>query len=89
LISLATPGWLWSELIENDLKYSVVFDNSKIASYVPAYGPQIDFAEGARRIVEWREAHRARAVGDSTVNSIFDRLVKGYHEAATIFGGLA
>jgi nucleoside-diphosphate-sugar epimerase len=85
LIALAAPTWIWSELIAYDLKYSVLLDNAKIRSYVPAYDPQVNFAEGARRIISWRSQHPAEAVGDGPVDAIFTKLAGAYHDAAAIF----
>ncbi|HTX01825.1 MAG TPA: NAD-dependent epimerase/dehydratase family protein [Acidimicrobiales bacterium] len=87
-LGVGAPDWRWTELIEHDLKYSVVLDNSKIRAYVPSYAPKISFPEGARRFVAWRAGHPGEAVADPAVDAIFNRLVKGYHEAFELFRGL-
>ncbi len=89
LLRVGAPDWFWSELIEGDLQYSVVLDNSKIRSYVPEFVPKVNFADGARRIVAWRAEHPDAAVGDPSLDAVFDRLVRGYHLAEDAFRSLA
>lgn len=89
LLRVGAPDWFWSELIEGDLQYSVTLDNAKIRSYVPEFVSTISFANGARRIAAWRAEHPNIAVGDASLNAIFDRLVRGYHAAEDAFRSLA
>ena len=39
-----------------DKAWSVVFDNTKIRRFVPAYRPRVSFAEGMARSVAWFDA---------------------------------
>lgn len=89
LISLGAPDWRWSELIAGDLAHSEVYDNAKIRRYVPDFGPRTGFAEGARRLLAWRSAHRDLAVVDPAVDAVLDRLTRGYHGAEQVFRSLA
>ena len=58
-----------------DRAHSVIFDNSKVKALVPDYVATTGFAEGAREIVEWYDAHPERKVVDPAVNQLFDRLI--------------
>jgi nucleoside-diphosphate-sugar epimerase len=89
LIGLAAPDWFWSELILGDLRYSAVFDNTKIRRYVPSYAPGITFAEVVPRMLAWRAKHPDRTRPDATTDAVYDRLVAGYHQARQLFTGLA
>jgi nucleoside-diphosphate-sugar epimerase len=58
-----------------DRAHSVVFDNSKIKSLVPPFQFSIPFAEGAREIVGWHDAHPALQKIDAGFMDLSDRLV--------------
>jgi nucleoside-diphosphate-sugar epimerase len=58
-----------------DRSHSVVFDNSKIRSLVPAFHCSIPFAEGAREIVSWHDAHPALQKIDAGFMELSDLLV--------------
>lgn len=58
-----------------DRSHSVVFDNTKIKSLVPGYAAGIPFADGAREIVQWYDAHPALQVVDPKFMDLSDRLV--------------
>lgn len=88
-LSLAAPGWLWSELLEGDLSHSAVFDNSKIRRYVPEFAPEVTFERAAPRIIAWREEHPEAAAADPEADAIFDRLAEGYNRSREIFASLA
>ena len=53
----------------------MVFDNSKIKSLVPSFQGSIPFAEGAREIVRWHDAHPAMQKVDAGFMELSDRLV--------------
>jgi nucleoside-diphosphate-sugar epimerase len=89
LLALAAPDWRWSSLIMGDLRYSAVFDNSKIRRYVPAFHPTTTWAEGARRLLAWRAAHPDACRPDPHVGAILDRLTDGYRRAEQLFRSLA
>jgi nucleoside-diphosphate-sugar epimerase len=58
-----------------DRSHSVIFDNSKVKALVPGYVATTTFAEGAREILDWYDAHPERQVVDPDVDALFDRLV--------------
>jgi len=57
-----------------DRSHSMIFDNSLVKSLVPAFGPKIGFAEGAREIIDWYDAHPEQQVVDPALDALFDRL---------------
>jgi nucleoside-diphosphate-sugar epimerase len=64
--------------ILGDKAHSMVFDNSKVRSLVPAYSPSVRFSDGAREIVEWYDADPSRRVVDERMNALFDALIERY-----------
>lgn len=85
LLRVGAPDWFWSQLIEGDLQHSVLLDNTKIRTYVPQFDPIISFAEGARRIVQWRSEHPDLAIADPSLDQLFCRLIRGYRAAEVDF----
>jgi nucleoside-diphosphate-sugar epimerase len=61
-----------------DKSWSVVFDNSKIKSFVPGFQAVIPFHEGIRRTVEWFAADKKRQRVDEEVNGEMDMIIKRY-----------
>lgn len=57
-----------------DRSHSVVFDNTKIKSLVPDYAATIPFADGAREIVAWYDAHAELQAVDQQFMDLSDRL---------------
>jgi nucleoside-diphosphate-sugar epimerase len=88
-LPLAAPGWMWAELITGDLRYSVIFDNTKIRRYVPEFEPRITFAQTVPRMLAWRTEHPAETAPDPGTEENIGRLIAGYHQAAEVFRALA
>jgi len=57
-----------------DRSHSMIFDNSLVKSLVPAFNPTTEFAEGAREIIGWYDAHPELQVVDPEIDALFDRL---------------
>ena len=58
-----------------DRSHSVIFDNRKVKALVPNFVATTPFAEGAREIVAWYDAHPDEQKVDPELNALFDRLV--------------
>jgi len=58
-----------------DKAHSVIFDCSKVRALRPGFAQKVPFHIGARRIVEFHDAHPEVAVIDDQVNADFDRLI--------------
>lgn len=61
-----------------DKMWSVVFDNSKIKSFVPVFQATIPFREGIRRTLDWFAADEKRRRIDDSVNQQMDRIIQAY-----------
>jgi nucleoside-diphosphate-sugar epimerase len=60
-----------------DKSWSVVFDNTKIKSFVPAFQALIPFREGIRRTLAWFDADPSRKRVDESLNEEMDDLIAG------------
>ena len=67
-----------------DKAFSVVFDNSKIKSFVPGFQALIPFREGMRRAVAWFSAEESRLQVDEQANENIERILEAY---SPYFGG--
>jgi nucleoside-diphosphate-sugar epimerase len=85
---LAAPDWNWTGGVLGDLRYSVLLDNSKIRRYVPNFVPAVAFRDAVSEFVHWRQGHPVETAPDPTAEGIIDRLVTGYHLAASAFASL-
>lgn len=72
-INSADPDWGGALL--GDKAHSLVFDNSKIRSLVPASTSFISFEQGAREIVEWHDERAERRVVDPRIDRLMDDLI--------------
>jgi nucleoside-diphosphate-sugar epimerase len=63
-----------------DKTYSVVFDNSKIKSFVPEFQATISFREGMRRALAWFAADPKRQRIDDQVNQEMDQIIEAYKQ---------
>ena len=61
-----------------DKMWSVIFDNSKIKTFVPGFQAVIPFREGIRRTLAWFEANPSRQWVDERVNREMDAILAAY-----------
>jgi nucleoside-diphosphate-sugar epimerase len=61
-----------------DKAHSVIFDNSKIKTFVPGFQCAIPLREGFRRALAWFEADPARQRVDPRINETLDRIIAAY-----------
>jgi len=64
--------------LHGDKAPSVVFDNTKIKSYVPGFHATVTFAEGMKKTVQWLEASPERCKIDERWNALCDDLIAAY-----------
>ena len=57
-----------------DKAHSMVFDTTALRRVVPEFTTTIPFAVGARRLIEWYDAHPDAQVVDQDLDAAFDRL---------------
>jgi nucleoside-diphosphate-sugar epimerase len=65
-----------------DKTHSVLFDNTKIKTFVPGYRALIPFREGIRRTLAWFEAAPERRKSTGETDRLLDRLIAAYGPAA-------
>ena len=63
-----------------DKKWSAVFDNSKIKSFVPGFKAVIPFRDGIRRTVAWFETDERRQRVNETAQGKIEHILKAYVE---------
>ena len=78
-IGLCMPEALGGLL--GDKAASVVFDNSKIKTFVPSYCATVPFAQGIRHTLAWFDADPSRRQIDDASNAKWDRLIDAYERA--------
>jgi nucleoside-diphosphate-sugar epimerase len=61
-----------------DKAWSVIFDNTKIKTFVPTFQATIPFREGIRRTLAWFDADPARKRVDEAVNREMDEIIAAY-----------
>jgi nucleoside-diphosphate-sugar epimerase len=61
-----------------DKTWSVVFDNSKIKTFVPGFQAVIPFREGVRRTLAWFDADEKRKRVDPAVNQEMDDILRAF-----------
>jgi nucleoside-diphosphate-sugar epimerase len=64
-----------------DKSNSVVFDNSKIKSFVPDFVCEVDWSEGLSRSLAWFDAHPEFQTVDHEMNAVMDRIISSYERA--------
>jgi nucleoside-diphosphate-sugar epimerase len=66
----------WGPGLVGDKAQSMIFDNSKVSALVPEFAPKIDFAEGARQMIAWRDADPTRQQVDPEVDEVIGKLCR-------------
>jgi nucleoside-diphosphate-sugar epimerase len=65
-----------------DKTWSVVFDNSKIKTFVPGFQATVPFQDGIRRTLAWFAADERRQRVDEVVNAQMDHILQVYAGAS-------
>jgi nucleoside-diphosphate-sugar epimerase len=63
-----------------DKAHSVIFDNTKIKTFVPEYKAVIPFKAGIKRTIEWFESDKKNMVIHEHNNDFIDRVVEAYEK---------
>jgi nucleoside-diphosphate-sugar epimerase len=61
-----------------DKAYSVIFDNTKIKTFIPDFKATIRFDQGIKKTLEWFDKNEARKVVDEGVNRTMDTIIERY-----------
>ncbi len=65
-----------------DKAESVIFDNTKVKTFVPGFKATIPFAEGIKRTLAWMDADPDRKIINPETNKKMDRILRKYKEVA-------
>jgi nucleoside-diphosphate-sugar epimerase len=65
----------WGPGLLGDKAHSMIFDNAKVKALVPEFRTTITFDEGARRIIEFHDAHPELQVVDAVADAAFERIL--------------
>lgn len=63
-----------------DKSYSVIFDNTKIKTFVPDFIATIPFNRGIKRTLAWFEADSKRQIINENSNKMIDNILKDYNK---------
>lgn len=63
-----------------DKAESVIFDNSKIKTFVPGYKATIPFSEGIKKTLKWLDENPHKKVVREEENRRIDNILKTYHK---------
>lgn len=63
-----------------DKSYSVIFDNTKIKTFVPGYAATIPFREGIRRTLKWFEENPEKKVINPETDQVMDKIIGEYEK---------
>ena len=61
-----------------DKAHSMLFDNSKIKSFVPDFNAQIKFKDGAKEMIKWYKENTINEEADKDINDFMDKIIDDY-----------
>jgi nucleoside-diphosphate-sugar epimerase len=61
-----------------DKAHSMLFDNSKIKSFVPDFNPQVKFRDGAKEMIKWYKENTINEEADKDINEFMDKIIDDY-----------
>jgi len=64
--------------LKGDKAFNMIFDNTKIKTYVPEFQCKISFSEGIQRTIEWFEATPKRMHVDPQINAQYNEIINAY-----------
>jgi nucleoside-diphosphate-sugar epimerase len=65
----------WGEGLLGDKAHSVIFDNSKIKSFVPDYAATIPFTDGAKEIISWFDSNPSHRIINEKTDRLIDKII--------------
>ncbi|MEK6645356.1 MAG: NAD-dependent epimerase/dehydratase family protein [Candidatus Firestonebacteria bacterium] len=63
-----------------DKGWSVIFDNSKIKTFVPEFKATITFSEGIKKTLEWFNEDETRKIINPKINETMDKIISAYEK---------
>lgn len=70
----------FSQSIQGDKQYSVIFDNSKIKSFVKDFKCEISIEEGCKMYLDYMNAHPELQIEDKEFNEWCDQIIEIYEK---------
>lgn len=67
--------------IKGDKQYSVIFDNTKIKSFVPSFKCKISIREGIKKYIQYLKEHKELQFFESDFDSWCDKMIESYSKA--------
>ncbi|HMB63671.1 MAG TPA: NAD-dependent epimerase/dehydratase family protein [Eudoraea sp.] len=61
-----------------DKAESVIFDNTKIKTFVPGFKATIPFSEGIKRTLRWLDDHPEKKIVNPEENAVMDQIIRAY-----------
>ncbi len=61
-----------------DKAHSMIFNNTKIKSFVPDFNPQVKFKEGAKEIIKWYIENTQQLEADKNINDFMDKITSDF-----------
>ncbi len=65
----------WGDGLLGDKTHSMIFDNSKIKSFVPDFEATIPFTQGAEEIIAWFDADPSRQEIDHDLDQTMNQII--------------
>jgi nucleoside-diphosphate-sugar epimerase len=65
----------WGEWLLGDKTHSVIFDNTKIKTFVPGFAATIPFAEGAKEIISWFDSNPSLRIVNEETDRLIDKII--------------
>ncbi len=78
-LSRLTGGKEMEGTLLGDKSNGVIFDNSKIKSFVPGFSADIRFSDGITETIRWFEKDESRMIVDKNVEAWIDGMLKLYN----------
>ncbi|MFW5656696.1 MAG: SDR family oxidoreductase [Bacteroidota bacterium] len=75
------PGGFMMGNLLGDKAQSVIFDNTKIKTYVPEFVATIPFRKGIKETIDWFEADKSRMIIDDSNNRFLDVVIEEYQRS--------
>jgi nucleoside-diphosphate-sugar epimerase len=65
----------WGAGLLGDKAHSVIFDNSKIKTFVPGFAATIPFTEGAKEIISWFDSNPSHRIVNEQTDQLLDKIL--------------
>lgn len=74
----------WGASLLGDKSHSMIFDNTKIKSFVPEFEASIPFKQGAKEILQWYDADPSRQMINHALDRQMDEMISYYGDVMNL-----